>query len=62
MRRGKLNDSQFGVRMRGEGIFAGQIEALFSLACRKAGIEGDSPELSTAAFRRQPDQQLSLFR
>jgi hypothetical protein len=37
--------------MRGEGIFADQLEALFSVAERKAGIAGRRPELSTAAFR-----------
>ncbi len=61
MRRGKLNNSQFGLRMRGEGIFAEQMEAMFEVACRKAGIEGDAPRLSTAAFRRPSGRQLSLF-
>ena len=61
MRGGKLNNSQFGLRMRGEGIFADQIEALFEVACRKAGFEGRAPQLSTAAFRRRPGRQLWLF-
>ncbi len=61
LRDGKLNDPKFGSRMRGEGIFAEQINALFHAACRKAGIAGRSPELSTAAFRRQSGRQLSLF-
>lgn len=51
MRGGKLNDPNFGTRMRGEGIFAEQVEALFSVATRKAGIAGRHSELSTAAFR-----------
>jgi DNA repair photolyase len=51
LRGGKLNDANFGTRMRGEGVFADQIEALFEMACRKAGIGGRSPELSVAAFR-----------
>jgi DNA repair photolyase len=54
MRGGKLNDPRFGSRMRGEGIFAEQIEALFDVACARAGISRDRAELSTAAFRR-PD-------
>jgi DNA repair photolyase len=62
MRRGKLNNSEFGLRMRGEGMFADQLEALFAVACRKAGIEGNSPDLSIAAFRRPSALQLSLFR
>jgi hypothetical protein len=61
MRRGKLNNPQFGLRMRGEGIFADQIEAMLAVACRKAGIDGGAPQLSTAAFRRGSGRQLSLL-
>lgn len=61
MRGGKLNSSQFGLRMHGEGIFAEQMEAMFAVARRKAGIEGDAPQLSTAGFRRPSGRQLSLF-
>ena len=61
IRGGQLNDSQFGTRMRGEGIFAGQIAALFTLACRKAGLHKRGPALSTAAFRRPAGAQLTLF-
>jgi DNA repair photolyase len=60
MRGGKLNDSRFGVRMRGEGIFAEQISHLFGVACRKAGLTEDGPELSTAGFRRAEVRQLAL--
>jgi DNA repair photolyase len=61
IRGGKLNDPRFNSRMRGEGIFAEQIAALFELACRKASIVGRGPALSTAAFRRPSNGQLSLF-
>ncbi len=61
IRGGKLNQAQFGLRMRGNGIFADQIDALFDVAVRKAGIEGHSPNLSAAAFRRPGGAQLSLF-
>jgi DNA repair photolyase len=61
IRGGKLNDPRFNSRMRGEGIFAEQIRSLFALACRKAGIDGRGPTLSTAAFRIPSDTQLSLF-
>src|SRR4051812_38039320 len=37
LRDGRLNDPNFGTRMRGEGKIADQIEALFSIASRKAG-------------------------
>jgi len=48
MRDGKLYEYAFGKRMRGEGIFADQIESLFDVACRKHGLDGDLPKLSTA--------------
>jgi DNA repair photolyase len=60
LRRGKLNNSEFGLRMRGEGIFADQIARLFAVACRKAGWSGREPELSTAYFRRPGGAQLEL--
>ena len=61
LRGGKLNDSKWGTRMRGEGNFADQIRQLFEVARRKAGILNDGNELSTAAFRRPPGAQLPLF-
>ncbi|MCS6806127.1 MAG: PA0069 family radical SAM protein [Acidobacteriota bacterium] len=61
MKGGRLNDPRFGHRMRGEGPYADMIRNLFSAACRKAGIAGDSPELSVAAFRKPSDGQLALF-
>lgn len=61
LRGGRLNDSRFGARMRGEGVWAGQIHALFQVACRQAGLAGDAPTLSIAAFRRLGGGQLRLF-
>ena len=61
VRRGKLNDSQWGTRMSGEGIFADQIGQMFEVARRKAGIQTGSRELSAAAFRRPLGAQLALF-
>jgi DNA repair photolyase len=61
MRGGKLNDSNFGTRMKGEGVFAEQIKAMFTLACRRSGMEVGGVELSTDAFRRPGHAQLSLF-
>ena len=60
MRGGKLYDARFGVRSRGEGFFAEQMGALFTLARRHARFPGAIPELSTASFR-VPTNQLSLF-
>jgi DNA repair photolyase len=61
VRGGRLNDPRFGSRQTGEGLYAGQVHALFELARRKAGLESGAPELSTAAFRRPPGPQLRLF-
>ena len=47
--------------MTGEGIFAGQIEQMFDVACRRAGIADNHLQLSTAAFRRPGGEQLVLF-
>jgi DNA repair photolyase len=60
MRGGKLYDSQWGTRMRGEGIFAEQIARMFDVGKRKAGFKERFTDLSTAAFRRVEGAQLSL--
>ncbi|HEX6038476.1 PA0069 family radical SAM protein [Longimicrobium sp.] len=63
MRGGKLYDSEWGTRMRGEGVFADQYEAMFGAVCRKHGLTRDFPPLSTSAFRRVHDRagQMGLF-
>ncbi len=61
IRGGKLNDSDFHSRMKGEGIFAEQMADLFRLACNKAGIHERSPHLSAEHFRRPCGTQLTLF-
>lgn len=62
IRGGKLNDPRFGTRMRGEGIWASQLKAIFLAGCRKSGLETKLPRLSTEAFRRMdPGGQLGLF-
>ncbi|HEX4265036.1 MAG TPA: PA0069 family radical SAM protein [Verrucomicrobiae bacterium] len=61
MRGGKLYDSQFGQRMRGEGIFADQIDKLFDVARRKVGIVERGGGLSVEHFRRPGGAQLQLF-
>jgi DNA repair photolyase len=62
VRSGCLNDSHFGVRMRGQGVYAEQIGRLFAVARRRAGLEASGSALRTDAFRRpDPDGQLSLF-
>ena len=49
---GALYDSRFAHRQRGSGEFAEQIQALFELGLKRAGLARRGPELSTAAFRR----------
>jgi DNA repair photolyase len=61
LRGGKLYDAQFGQRMTGEGVFAEQIEQMFNVACRRAGIGESHVPLSTKAFRRPGGKQLGLF-
>jgi DNA repair photolyase len=61
LRGGKLNDPRFGSRLRGQGIFADEIATLFAIACRRAGIAEGRVELSTAAFRRPGELQLTLL-
>jgi DNA repair photolyase len=60
LRGGKLYDARWGVRGRGEGIFAEQLDAIFDVTCRKLGLNEIRRELSAAAFRR-PAAQASLF-
>jgi DNA repair photolyase len=60
MRDGKLNDSNFGTRMSGEGPFAESIHQMFDLHRRRLGLT-KKHELSTAAFRTPPGPQPSLF-
>jgi DNA repair photolyase len=55
----KLYDSRWRKRQIGEGIFAEQIQNMFEVSCRRAGM-GDRPKLSTSAFRR-PREQLNFW-
>lgn len=61
MRGGELNDSNFGSRMRGEGVMADQIRDMFALYARRFGLTEASPELSLEHFRAPPSPQMELF-
>ena len=61
MRGGKLNVSEWGTRMRGEGILADQISELFKVSARRAGLNQERFEHSTTSFRRPGGEQLTLF-
>ena len=53
-RDGRLSDSAFGRRKRGQGEYAAQIAALFAAAARKHGLDRPLPPLNADAFRRPP--------
>ncbi len=61
MRGGALDDSRFGTRMKGEGIFAQQIHDLFDVSLRRAGLARERTTPTTEHFRRPPAPQLELF-
>src|SRR5262249_10997573 len=50
LRNGRLNDSRFGMRMRGEGEWADMFGAMFKLHRQRVGMLEKGPELSTRHF------------
>lgn len=60
MRGGKLNLSEFGKRMDGEGIFADYVAQTFLQYRKRLGLNKRQP-LSVEHFMRQPEAQLSLL-
>jgi DNA repair photolyase len=61
MRGGELNVSEWGKRMRGEGLWADQIAALFGAGVKRAGLSMQAAALSTEHFRRPGGMQMDLF-
>jgi DNA repair photolyase len=73
MRGGRDTDSNFGSRMKGEGIFAELIRKRFDVACRRLGFDlSKRMQIDTSQFRapeappaapkqRKPTPQLDLF-
>jgi DNA repair photolyase len=58
---GKLCGTNFGSRMKGKGVIADHISALFQMSVNRAGIGHWHPKLSTSSFRRPGETQMSLF-
>jgi DNA repair photolyase len=58
LRNGKMYDARWGIRGRGEGVFADQIAALFEMTCRKLGLNEDDADMTTEHFRRRTAQGL----
>ncbi len=73
-RGGKLYDSRFGTRMRGEGVYADLIARRFQVAAHRLGLDRGMPALDCAQFQppsrpakesdpaSPPRKQLDLFR
>jgi len=59
VRNGKLNVSDFGSRMRGEGPYAEQVAQMFHVFRERLGF-GRMPELRTEHFQRPGATQLTL--
>jgi DNA repair photolyase len=60
-RGGKLNDSRFGTRMRGEGEWAEVFREMFRLHRKRVGMLAKAPPLSAAAFTNGRPVQGTLF-
>lgn len=56
IRGGKLNDANFGSRMRGEGKYADQLSSMFALYTKKEGLNQTRLNLNTSHFRRATAQ------
>lgn len=61
MRGGKLNDPRFGDRMRGQGLFADHVDAIFEMTRRRLGFDTEPIQLSTDHFCRPGPAQMTLF-
>lgn len=61
MRGGQLNDSNFETRMRGEGVWAEQVRAIFHLHRRRLGFPESRPPLATEHFRRPAGAQMAFW-
>ena len=61
LRDGRLSDSRFGHRMRGEGVWARTMAELFELTCKKNGLNKSWPPLRADLFVRSPGDQMLLF-
>lgn len=60
-RRGKLYDSRFHDRMRGEGLVAEMIARRFQVARRRHGLDRESVTLNASDFRKPTGPQLPLL-
>jgi DNA repair photolyase len=62
IRGGKLNNSEFGSRMRGEGIYADNLRAMFHLYTKKENLNQTRINLSSEHFKKpSPQGEFDLF-
>jgi DNA repair photolyase len=62
MRGGKENDSEFGSRFRGKGLFADLLEQRFNMTCERMGFNLGNLTLDTKLFKvPSRNEQMSLF-
>ena len=57
---GKVNDSRWGTRMRGEGQIAEMVRQQYKKYGLKYGLNAERWELDTTKFKR-PGEQISLW-
>ncbi len=60
VRGGKLYDSRFGERYRGQGPYWENLQKMFDVTARKYGLDRDTPLPERSPFRR-PSRQPELF-
>ena len=62
-RGGRLYESAFGLRQKGQGVYADLLKRRFELACKRLGLARGDWALDAAQFRppKPNDPQLSLF-
>ncbi len=60
-RQGRMSDSRFGSRMKGEGEIADAIVSLFKLNANKLNLQRRWEDLSVEHFRHPTSPQMSLF-
>lgn len=61
LREDNLNNSEYGNRMKGSGVFADTYRQLFRQTCNRLGLNREKLEFSTMAFRRSQEGQLRLW-
>lgn len=57
LRDGQRNDSRFGTRMRGTGVWADLLRQRFQIAARRHGLNENRPELALDRFQAPPPRQ-----